>query len=144
MILFATTLTAGLLALSGGQSALAADIQEVTRLERLWDKAHVQADVQALDLLCAPSLVLTVPGMAPMSKTAMLGFWRSTQARITRYDTSDTRVQVVGDVAVVTGQLIRARDLNGSAAEDRWRFTKTYARIQGRWMVVAFHASDAA
>jgi len=27
--------------------------------------------------------------------------------------------------------------------EDRWQFTKTYVRRQGRWQVVAFHASEA-
>lgn len=132
---------AGALWLTAPQPATPPDTQELTRLERVWNEAHVNGDVAALDALCDEDLIVTVPEMAPMTKADILGFWRSGRARITRYDTSDARVQVYGDAAVVTGRLHRIRDFNGTVVEDRWRFTKTYVRRGQRWLVVSYHAS---
>lgn len=78
-----------------------------------------------------------------MSKADVLGFWRSGRAKITRYETTDTRVAVYSDTAIVTGHLHRTRDFNGKVMDDRWRYTKTYARQGQTWRVVAYHASDA-
>ncbi|HYU80216.1 MAG TPA: nuclear transport factor 2 family protein [Vicinamibacterales bacterium] len=59
------------------------------------------------------------------------------------YRSSDIRVRVYGDAAVVTGRILRSRSVNGVDAEDDWRFTKTYVRQKGHWQVVAFYASPA-
>lgn len=120
------------------------DTREVSRLERVWNEAHLRGDVSALDKLCADELIVTVPEMPVMTKADVLGFWRSGRARITRYETSDTRVRLYGDAAVVTGRLQRTRDFNGRVVEDDWRFTKTYVRRDARWQVVAYHASISA
>jgi ketosteroid isomerase-like protein len=61
-----------------------------------------------------------------------------------RYETSDLKVRVYGDAAVVTGKLERTRTINGQQQNDHWRFTKMYIRQGGQWRVVAFHASEAA
>jgi hypothetical protein len=99
--------------------------------------------VSALDALCATDLVVTVPGMKRMSKADILAFWQSGRAKITKYDTSDVRVAVHGNTAVATGQLARTRDFNGKVLNDVWQFTKTYSNDGGRWVLVAYHASDA-
>lgn len=117
--------------------------QEILRLEGVWNDAHLRGDVPALDALCATDLIVTVPGMKPMSKADILGFWQSGRARITRYDSSDVRVVVHGSTAVATGRLTRTRDFNGTVVNDLWRFTKTYSNVGGRWVLVAYHASDA-
>jgi len=61
--------------------------------------------------------------------------------RFQRYETSDLRVEVCGDAALVTGRVQRTRSMNGQDIEDDWRFTKMYVRRAGRWRVVAWHAS---
>jgi len=140
----ALTLVA-LLSTTAAQSATSLeDSREITRLEQLWNAAHVQGDVPALDKLCADDLVVTVPEMPVMAKAEILGFWRSGRAKITRYDTSDARVHIYNDTAVVSGRLQRTRDFNGRVVDDDWRFTKTYVRRDKRWVVVAYHASVAA
>jgi len=117
---------------------------EIGRLERVWNEAHLRGDVPAIDALCADDMVVTVPEMPVMAKADVLGFWRSGRARITRYETSDTRVHLYGEAGVVTGRLQRTRDFNGRTVEDDWRFTKTYVRRGDRWQVVAYHASASA
>ncbi len=119
------------------------DATEFTELEKLWNEAHLGGDAEALDRLWADDLVVTVPGMAPMSKDGVLGFARSGRMVFTRYETSDLRVRVYGEAAVVTGRLLRSRTLNGQAVDDDWRFTKVYVRRDQRWQVVAFQASTA-
>jgi uncharacterized protein (TIGR02246 family) len=119
------------------------EAQEIHRLEAVWNEAHLRGDVQALDALCAADLTVIVPGMNPMSKADILGFWESGRAKITHYETTDVRVAIRGRTAVATGRLARTRDFNGTVMNDQWQFTKTYANDDGRWVLVAYHASEA-
>ena len=119
------------------------EVQEILRLEAVWNQAHLRGDVPALDGICAADLSVIVPGMNQMSKTDILGFWQSGRAKITHYESTDVRVVVRGRTAVATGRLARTRDFNGTVMDDRWQFTKTYANDGGRWVLVAYHASEA-
>ena len=134
-------LTAGL-----GQawaSGADADLDALLHLEDVWNNAHLQGDAAALDALWADELVVTVPKMTAMTKEDAIGIWRSGRMRFDRYQTSETRVKVFGDAAVVTGRLLRGRQVGEVTREDDWRFTKVYLRRAGKWQVVAFHASTA-
>ena len=118
--------------------------QELERLEKVWNEAHERGDVEALDALWADDMEIAVPKMPVMSKADALKFARSGRMKFFRYQTSDIRIRVYGDAAVVTGRLQRTRSMNGQEISDDWRFTKTYVRQAGQWRVVAFHASEAA
>jgi hypothetical protein len=119
------------------------EVQEIQHLEAVWNEAHLRGDVPALDAICAADLSVIVPGMNPMSKADILGFWKSGRAKITHYESTEVRVVVRGRTAVATGRLARTRDFNGTVMNDRWQFTKTYANDDGRWVLVAYHASEA-
>jgi hypothetical protein len=60
------------------------------------------------------------------------------------YRTSDIRVRIYDNAAIVTGRLQRTRSMNGQEISDDWRFTKAYIRDSQQWRVVSFHASEAA
>jgi ketosteroid isomerase-like protein len=138
----------GLIALSCAtvyaQSSGDADVRELQRLENVWNTAHEQGDTKTLDTLWADDLEVAVPKMPVMTKTDVLNFSRSGRMKFSRYATSDLRIRVYGDAAVVTGRLQRTRTLNGKEVSDDWRFTKVYIRQEHQWRVVAFHASDTA
>lgn len=119
------------------------EVQEILRLEAEWNTAHLRGDVPALDAICSADLSVIVPSMNPMSKADVLGFWKSGRAKITQYESTDVKVVVRGRTAVATGRLVRTRDFNGTVMTDRWQFTKTYANEEGRWVLVAYHASEA-
>jgi hypothetical protein len=87
---------------------------------------------------------VTVPKMPVMTKADVLKFARSGRMKFLTYGTSDIRVRLYGNAAVVTGRLQRTRAMNGQEISDDWRFTKTYVRETGQWRVVSFHASEAA
>jgi ketosteroid isomerase-like protein len=123
------------------KSRESADTTELSRLEAVWNDAHVRGDVDALDGLWADDLTVAVPNMPVMTKENAIGIARSARLKFKRYQTSDIRIRLYGDAAVVTGQVERTRELNGRDVEDKWRFTKVYIRHAGRWQVVAWHAS---
>jgi ketosteroid isomerase-like protein len=122
----------------------AGDIKELTRLENVWNDAHERGDAKTLDQLWADDLVVTVPDMPVSNKEESLAIWRSGKMKFYRYKTSDLRIRVYGDAAVVTGQLERRRTNNTEVFEDDWRFTKVYVRRGGKWLVVAWHGSHVA
>lgn len=127
-----------------GQSTRDADVKELERLETVWNEAHEHGDSDALEALWADDLEVAVPKMPVMGKAEVLGFARLGRMKFLHYATSEVRVRVYGDAAVVTGRLERTRTLNGKEISDDWRFTKTYIRQAGKWRVVSFHASEAA
>jgi uncharacterized protein (TIGR02246 family) len=117
--------------------------QEILDLEAAWNRAHLDGDVEALDRLWSDDITVIVPGMQPFTKRDLLEMWRSMKVTFTRYETSDLDVHVDGETAVVTGRLRRSRDFGGRVRDEDWLFTKTYARLDGAWKVVAYHASTA-
>ena len=126
------------------QSTHDADVRELQRLETVWNEAHEHGDADVLEALWADDMEVAVPKMPVMTKADVLKFARSGRMKFLSYKTSDIRVRVYDNAAVVTGRLQRTRSMNGQDISDDWRFTKTYVREAGQWRVVSFHASEAA
>lgn len=120
------------------------DATELSRLEAVWNEAHLQGNANALDSLWADDLIVTVPKMMVLTKAEAIGIMRSGRMTFTHYHTSDLRIRVYGDAAVVTGRLQRTRHRDGREVGDDWRFTKVYIRRANSWRVVAWHASESA
>lgn len=114
---------------------------EIATLENAWNAAHVKGDVDTLESLAADDIEIDVPGMRPMTKSEAFSVFRARRIQFDRYETSDTKIRVYGDSAVVTGRLRRTRTNDGRTVDDDWRFTKVWSRRDGPWRVVSFHAS---
>lgn len=124
-------------------SAQQAAIEEIRRLESVWNDAHLQGDLVALEELWSPDLTVVVPDMPRFSKAELLQMWRSIPVTFSAYATTGLQIRVFGDSAVTTGHLHRARNFAGQEKTEDWLFTKTYVRRDGKWLVVAFHSSTA-
>ena len=120
------------------------DVQELTRLEKVWNDAYVRADADALEQLCADDLVVTMTDMVVLNKQNSIAILRSGKVKFERYETSDLNIHVYDNAAVVTGRLQRTRSVQGREVTDEWRFTKVYIRRGRKWLVVAWHASTMA
>ncbi|PYS61532.1 MAG: hypothetical protein DMF76_10750 [Acidobacteria bacterium] len=120
------------------------DVQELKRLEKVWNDAYVRADADALEQLCADDLVVTMTDMVVLNKRSSIAILRSGKVKFERYETSDLGIHVYDRAAVVTGRLQRTRSVQGREVNDEWRFTKVYIRRGGKWLVVAWHASTVA
>jgi ketosteroid isomerase-like protein len=124
-----------------GQSQESADANELRRLEQVWNDAYRNGDAQPLEELLSDDLIVTMADMVLMDKKQSVALLRSGRFKFPRYETSEIRVRIYNDSAVVTGRLQRTRSINGNSVDDDWRFTKVYARQSGKWQVVAWHAS---
>lgn len=129
---------------TSAQSKHDTDVRELERLETVWNQAHERGDGESLEALWADDLEVAVPRMPVLTKADALKFARSGRMKFLSYRTSDIRVRIYENAAVVTGRLQRTRSVNGQEISDDWRFTKIYVREAQRWRVVAFHASEAA
>ena len=116
---------------------------EFIALEKVWNVAHVQGDAAALEGLWASDLVVIVPKMPPLTRDDAVSMARSGKIKFSLYDTSAIRVRLHGETAIVTGVMDRERERSGEPVHDHWQFTKVYCRQDGKWRVVAFHASEA-
>ena len=125
------------------QGSPAVDLKEFNRLEAVWNDAHVKGDADALDKLWAADLEVTIAAMPRMMKADALAMVRSNKMPFTKYETSELNVRQFRDVAIVTGRLQRDRLQGIKTIRDNWRFTKIYAMRDGRWQVIAWHASPA-
>lgn len=127
-----------------GQSTQDRDVQQLMRLEHVWNEAQLRNDAGTLASLWDDDIEVTVPRMPVMTKTQAENIARSGHIKFSHYETSDVRVRVYGDAAVVSGKMERARSMDGREVTDNWRFTKTYIRqSDGKWRVVSFQASEA-
>ena len=131
----------GLFQPSAAISKDAFHLEELYRLEEVWNTAHVKGDAEALDRLWANDLIVTIAAMPVMKKADALAMVKSNRMPFTKYETSDLTVKTFGESALVTGRLQRERSLNGKQVSDDWRFTKVYVMSEGRWQVIAWHAS---
>ncbi|MGH9547701.1 MAG: nuclear transport factor 2 family protein [Terriglobales bacterium] len=131
-------------AMSAAQATHDVDVRELERLETVWNEAHEDGDADTLETLWADDMEVAVPKMPVLTKADALKFARSGRMKFLSYRTSDIRVRVYDNAAVVTGRLQRTRSINGQGISDDWRFTKMYVREAQKWRVVAFHASEAA
>jgi hypothetical protein len=124
-----------------GKSNESVDVGELTRLERVWNDAYIRGDADALEALCADDLIVQMSEMQVLDKAKSIGILRSGRVKFKRYETSDLRIRVYENAAVVTGRLDRSRIAQGHETDDSWRFTKVYIRRESKWQVVAWHAS---
>ncbi len=117
------------------------DMNEILQLEKVWNEAYLRGDADAIDRLCADDLIVTMTDMQILDKAKSLAIMRSGRVKFKRYETSELRIRVYANAAVVTGRLQRIREAQGADTRDDWRFTKVYIRRNRKWQVVAWHAS---
>ena len=117
-------------------------VAEFSRLEEVWNQAHLKGDADTLDRLWSDDIVVLVPRMPPFDKAAALSVFRSGRMKFARYATADVAVRRYEGSVVVTGRLQRSRTMGERAVDDDWRFTKVYVRGLKGWQVVTFHASE--
>lgn len=96
-----------------------------------------------ITLIALVAAILSLLFLPAWAKADALSFVKTGRMKFSRYETTDVKIRSLGETAIVSGNLFRSRTLGGSLREDRWQFMKVYARRSGKWMVVAFTATEA-
>ncbi len=101
-------------------------------------------DVVRLDALVANDLLFTTQTGEVIGKDADLDAHRSGRLRLTALDPSDRNVRSVGSATVVSVLMNVAGTYDGEPFEGAYRYTRVWARRDGREQVVAGHMSAVA
>lgn len=116
---------------------------QIVELDRQLNAAIVSHDVARASALYDDDFVLTVSGGGFKRKADMLADIRNEGVVLTACDTTEVVVRVRGDAAVLTGLLHQAGAVNGREIDAWLRVTDTWVEVDGKWLLLAGHASPA-
>lgn len=114
--------------------------QVIMLLENEGREATLKNDIEANDRLLADDWVnINVDGSIT-TKAKLMELLKAGSFKIMSIDNDEVMVRVYGDAAVVTGRSTTKRAGQGDDIVTRQvRFTRVYAKQQGRWRVVSAH-----
>lgn len=112
----------------------------ILRLESEGREATLKNDIEANDRLLADNWVNVNPDGSITTKAKLLELLKAGSFKILSIENDEVLVRVYGDAAVVTGRSTSKRAGQGDDTVTRQvRFTRVYAKPQGRWQVVSAH-----
>ena len=121
--------------------AVAQDSTKIIALENLWNRAELNNDAPAVQLLLADDFVMTVAEGTTYNKSQIVASVADKSYRPEVLQSSDLVVHYYGSTAVVTGSYYEKGIDKGKPWERRGRFTDTWMNLSGRWQCIASHFS---
>jgi ketosteroid isomerase-like protein len=115
---------------------------EIRALEKQWNEARVRADVGALDRLLADGWTVVHGDGTINTKAEYLADLKS-GARTFSADVKEDQltVRIVGDTAIAAGLSDSKVTFRGKPSGGPLRFTRVYVNRDGRWVMIASHAT---
>jgi len=114
--------------------------QVILRLEKEGREATLKNDLEANDRLLADNWINVNPDGSVTSKAKLMELLKEGSFKIMSIDNDEVMVRVFGDAAVVTGRsTTRRAGQDNEVISRQVRFTRVYAKKQGRWHVVSAH-----
>jgi ketosteroid isomerase-like protein len=116
-----------------------ADEQALINIEYQWANAYVSGDAEKLASILSRDYVQTNTRARVTDKAEEVSDLRIGTFRYEKFETTQLKVHLYGDAAVVTG-LIAAKGTDtafGKTIQGHMRMTDTFIRQDGRWQVVA-------
>jgi ketosteroid isomerase-like protein len=117
---------------------------QITALEHEWQKAALADDIAAMDkLLSDDYLGITASGEV-LTKAQQLDHMGAHKLMITRLDTSETKIKLIGNIAIVTCLAQVEGTSDDEPLRGAYRYTRIYQRLAGGvWRVTNFEITPA-
>ena len=115
--------------------------QVVIKLENDWNDASVKRDVVVLGRILADDYISTDHDGVMWTKAQNLELLKSGEDVVTSAVSSDMKVRVYGNAAVVTGRYTAKEELKGKDISGTDAYTDTWVKRSGSWQCVATHSS---
>ena len=121
-----------------------AERAQIVALEQEWQKAALADDLPAMDkLLSEDYLGITATGEV-LTKTQQLDRMRDRKFMLTKLDISDTRIKLIGNIAIVTCLAQVEGTSDDEPLHGAYRYTRIYQRLAGGvWRVTNFEITPA-
>ena len=116
--------------------------EQIVALEQQWQQAMLANDVSAMDnLLSDDYLGISATGEV-FTKVQQLDHMRDRQFVITGLETSDRKIKLVGDIAIVTSLAQVEGTIDGQTLHGLYRYTRVYQRLPGGiWKITNFEGT---
>ena len=121
--------------------AAPASTEELSRLDAGWNELRLKGDARALGALLADDWMLTHSDGRVQYKADYLQELATRTRTNSLIQNADVKLRSYGDTAVVTGTSIQSGVSEGKPWEGRFRFTRVWVRLQGKWTMVSSHSS---
>jgi ketosteroid isomerase-like protein len=113
--------------------------QELRKLVQTWDEAFVKGDAETLGRLLADEFEF----VGGPKKADYLASFKSRKVNILSAVSTDVRVQVYDDMAIVTGvDALTIKDV-GQDLLTKWLYMDVWVRRGGRWQCVKVYSAPA-
>ncbi|HEY1422832.1 MAG TPA: nuclear transport factor 2 family protein [Candidatus Acidoferrum sp.] len=114
---------------------------KILALEAKWNEAYKRNDLATMNSLLADDFIITVEDGTTYSKSGYIANAGDGAMHVEISEMSNLKVNVHGNVAVVTGAYHEKGTLNGKPYEYRDRLTDVWINSDGKWQVIASHYS---
>lgn len=113
----------------------------VLALEKKWNDAYKQGDVETMNALLSDDYIITVEDGNTFSKPGYIARNGNSTVHVHVSKMSNLTVRVHGNTAVVTGGYYERGTEKGKPYEYRDRLTDVWMNINGRWQLIVSHYS---
>jgi len=118
--------------------------EQIVELENEWRTAALANDVPAMDkLLSDDYLGITSTGEV-LTKAQQLDHMRNRELVISGLDTSELKIKLIGNIAIVTCLAQVEGSSDGEPLHGAYRYTRVYQRLaNGSWKITNFEVTPA-
>jgi ketosteroid isomerase-like protein len=116
--------------------------EQIEALEKQWQQAQLAGDPQAMDkLLSDDYLGITATGEV-VTKAQQLDHMRARKVLVTNLETSDLKIKLIGQIAIVTSRARLDGTSDGDPLHGEFRYTRVYQLLpSGTWKITNFEAT---
>jgi ketosteroid isomerase-like protein len=119
-----------------------AEREEIERLEQQFQKAQLAGDMATMDRLLSDDYLGVNANGELSTKAQQLDHMRNRTLTLTRLDSSDVKIKLIGSTAIVNSEVQVEGSLDGSPLHGRFRYTRVYQRLpNGTWKITSFEAT---
>jgi len=116
--------------------------QQIEEMEQQWRTATLTSDPVAMERLLSDDYVGIAWNGQVNTKEMQLDRTRTHAFALTRLDLADSKVKVVGNVAIVTATATVEGSLEGTPMIGTFRYTRVYEQLpDGSWKITNFEAT---
>ena len=117
---------------------------QIVALERLWQKAVLSDDIPTMDKLLSDDYLGITGSGEVLTKTQQLDRMRDGRFTITKLETSELKIKLIGNIAIVTSLAQVEGTTGDEAMHGAYRYTRVYQRMPGGiWKVTNFEVTPA-
>jgi ketosteroid isomerase-like protein len=116
--------------------------EQIVELEQQWQKAALTDDVAAMDRLLSEDYLGITSSGEVLTKVQQLDHMRSHELVISKLQTSELKIKLIGNIAIVTS-LARVEGISdGGPLRGAYRYTRVYQRLaSGAWKITNFEVT---